>query len=206
MIAYVESNFILELALDQEESGSAEELLALGEASAIELSLPSFCLSEPFSATTRKGNVRNALQEPLIRQIRELRRSRRHQDVATRLNDALADFRAVTERELEALEAVLTRILRVATIVPMDGRVYAASLGYKPRFGMSAQDAIVLASVVSDLGRREATEEKCFISRNARDFDDPNIEAELGSRGCRYISRFTDAVGYIKSRLSPDRP
>lgn len=200
MIAYVESNFILELALEQEESVPAEELLALGESRAIELSIPSFCLSEPFSATTRKGNVRNALQEPLLQQIRELRRSRRHQEVAARLNDAVADFRAVTEREMAALEAVLTRIMRAAAIVPMDTNVYAASLLYKSRFGMSAQDAIVLASVIGDLRQRDVTEEKCFVSRNARDFADPDIASELRAFNCRYISRFADAVAFVRSR------
>lgn len=48
MIVYVESNFVLELALGQEQSASAEAILALAEAKKIELVVLGFALSEPF--------------------------------------------------------------------------------------------------------------------------------------------------------------
>lgn len=66
---------------------------------------------------------------------------------------------------------------------------------------MSMQDAIIFASIVGDLRLRDRLEEKCFVSRNSNDFGDRDIGAELQAFGCRYISRFTDALGFAMSRL-----
>lgn len=49
---YVESNFVLEIALGQEELTAAERLLVAAEQGAIELALPVFALSEPFARVT----------------------------------------------------------------------------------------------------------------------------------------------------------
>ena len=80
MIVYVESNFILEISLVQEESSYAEEILRMAEGHLIDLVIPSFALSEPFSSTVRRGNSRNALRDPMLQQIRELRRSGLHRE------------------------------------------------------------------------------------------------------------------------------
>ena len=49
MIVYVESNFVLELALGQEGSVSAESILILAEQGDIEIVFSSFAISEPFA-------------------------------------------------------------------------------------------------------------------------------------------------------------
>lgn len=57
MIVYVESNFILELVLAQEESISAERILQLVERDAIRLLFPSFSLMEPFWTIQGRGEA-----------------------------------------------------------------------------------------------------------------------------------------------------
>lgn len=49
MRVYVESNFLLEIALEQEQAEAALLILELADARLITLSIPSFALSEPFS-------------------------------------------------------------------------------------------------------------------------------------------------------------
>lgn len=49
MIVYVESNFVLEIALEQREASSAEAILGLAENGEIELAIPAVALAEPFS-------------------------------------------------------------------------------------------------------------------------------------------------------------
>src|SRR5881394_3448686 len=46
LIAYIESNFVLELALEQEEAPAAQKILELAEKGRIELAFPTFALSE----------------------------------------------------------------------------------------------------------------------------------------------------------------
>lgn len=48
MRVYVESNFVLEIALEQEQHRACEDLVRLAEDAAIELVLPSFALLEPY--------------------------------------------------------------------------------------------------------------------------------------------------------------
>jgi hypothetical protein len=61
MIVYVESNFVLEIALGQEQATSAEALLAFSESRSIELVLPSLTLTEPFSTVTHRDCDRRKL-------------------------------------------------------------------------------------------------------------------------------------------------
>ena len=51
MIVYIESNFVLELALQQEQAQSAEAILALAESNALRLILPYA------STTTRRAGT-----------------------------------------------------------------------------------------------------------------------------------------------------
>ncbi len=63
MIVYVESNFILEVALEQEQFASAEAILKLVEENKIKLAFPSFALSEPFATVMRRDKERSVLIE-----------------------------------------------------------------------------------------------------------------------------------------------
>ena len=67
MNVYVESNFVLELALLQEQSSSCEEILSLSEDGRIRLVLPAYSLIEPYETLIRKqkkGTVRENRLEP----------------------------------------------------------------------------------------------------------------------------------------------
>lgn len=53
MDVYVETNFVLELALLQEQQESCQKLLDLAEAGRINLILPAFSLTEPYETLIR---------------------------------------------------------------------------------------------------------------------------------------------------------
>ncbi|HVN28197.1 MAG TPA: hypothetical protein VMT64_06905, partial [Candidatus Binataceae bacterium] len=61
MNVYVESNFVLELTLSQEQYNSCERLLSLCEAGTHTLVLPAFSIPESFSALLAKGKTRTRL-------------------------------------------------------------------------------------------------------------------------------------------------
>ena len=54
MNVYVESNFVLELALLQEQSASCEEILGLCEAGRVQLVVPAYSLAEPYETLVRR--------------------------------------------------------------------------------------------------------------------------------------------------------
>ncbi|MDR3704060.1 MAG: hypothetical protein P4L56_30710 [Candidatus Sulfopaludibacter sp.] len=67
-------------------------------------------------------------------------------------------------------------------------------------FGMPAQDAIVLASVVRHLAETKPVE-SCFLNRNTKDFDDPNVRQMLEEYRCRFFGRFDAGLRYISARI-----
>src|SRR5437660_335051 len=95
MIAYIESNFILELALQQEQASAAEAILALAEQKKVELVLPAFAISEPFSTLAYRRTGLNRVLELLTLELNQIQRSVPHQRVGSALNEPLNDLRDV---------------------------------------------------------------------------------------------------------------
>ena len=103
MIAYVESNFILEIALGQEQSQFAQGLVQLAERGDIEIAFPSFALSEPFSTISQRGRARRQLYSSLTNQLNDLARSLPHQSDVTCLRPLLPALTSVGIREAALL-------------------------------------------------------------------------------------------------------
>lgn len=58
MKVYVETNFILELVFQQEQSLSCEHILNLCDKGFITLVAPAYCLAEPLEKITRNATTR----------------------------------------------------------------------------------------------------------------------------------------------------
>jgi predicted nucleic acid-binding protein len=85
VIVYVETNFLVELALGQEELRAVAELLDLAEQTAFTLVIPSFSLSEAFGTLAQRERSRRNLRSNLSEHLKQLRRSEPHQDAAEAL-------------------------------------------------------------------------------------------------------------------------
>lgn len=203
MIVYVETNFVLELALLQEEADSCEQILRLAEHGHVRLVLPAFSLAEPFGAVDRRRSARNQAAEELKPPLRELRRTapyRPHVEVIEPTLDVLLKRSSYDERD--RLNDTWQRIAAIAEVVPLDADVLAAAALLRERFPLSPQDAVVYASVRSHL-ERERPALSCFLTRNAHDFGRPDIAADLRSFRCKVLPHFDQGYGYIVS--TPDR-
>ncbi len=75
MNVYVESNFVLEHALEREQCESCEELVRIARGGSIRLFILAFSLAEPHIALLRKQNKRSRLGTELQQHLRELGRS-----------------------------------------------------------------------------------------------------------------------------------
>src|ERR1035441_6115331 len=91
MNVYVESNFVLEQALEQEQCESCEQLIGLASAGSVQLVIPAFSLAEPHGALLRTKNARSRLRSELLPHLRELARSRAYREVSANF-DELADL------------------------------------------------------------------------------------------------------------------
>ena len=101
MTVYVESNFVLEHSLQEEESDSCRAIIELALAGRISLAIPAFSLAEPHIALSGKERVRSRLSNDLRTHLSEMGRSRPHQEAPANFEPlaALLIGRAHEERE-----------------------------------------------------------------------------------------------------------
>lgn len=200
MNVYVESNFVLEHALQQEESQSCAEIIRLASRGQIRLLVPAFSLAEPHQAISAKAKVRSRLGEDLRRHLGELARSKPHREIPATFDALSGALIASAQLEREGVRQTIWELLAVAEIIPLTAAVLRAAIDIEANFGLSGQDAIVLASVFGHL-ETDAPIESCFLNRNTRDFDDPDIRDKLEALRCKFFPKFAQALEYISSRL-----
>ncbi len=78
MNIYVETNFVLELAFQQEQCSSCEQILLLCEAGYSQLVIPAYSLAEPHEKLHRQARSRKDIQNALNLELRQLSRTRSH--------------------------------------------------------------------------------------------------------------------------------
>jgi hypothetical protein len=193
MIVYAESNFILELTLEQEELASAENILVAAERGRTTLVVPSFAIHEPFSTIAHRSRIRRQINASIGEQVRQFERSATHAGLATEIRAVAAKLARLEGHELARLQSTVARVLRVATVAPATPPVFASAMDYASGFVLSLQDGMVLASVVDHAAAQPPTEPKVFATRNPKDFDAPDIVNLLASRGCELAVTFDDA-------------
>jgi len=198
---YVESNFVLELALLQEQSASCEELVDLGAKGLVSLVVPAYCLAEPYETLIRRWRDRLGLKRTVDGQLTQLARTSTYSDHLERFSDITSLLVSSADEEQKRLEDVLSKILELADVIPLDSEVMAESIRCQEEYDFGPQDAIVFASIVSDLKSRSAEHQSCFLNRNPKDFADQNVLDQLDQRGCKLFPRFDSGLAFIRNRL-----
>lgn len=197
MIVYVETNFVLQLALRQEEVHAADAILERAKRNLVRLVLPVFSLSEPYSTLTYRALDRRTIYNSLMQQLTLLSRSEPHQQTALVLQQLLLMWVDLETRETDLLHSAIVELLTVSRGIQTEVGDILQSARYRSLYNLSPQDAIILSAIIRDLGMQAPSEAKCFISTNIRDFNNPGIRAELKSFNCRYISKLADGLGFI---------
>jgi hypothetical protein len=90
-------------------------------------------------------------------------------------------------------------LLDVGRPVGIDESVFRQALTYEKHYGLAPQDAIIYSAIVADLKGSAPVEPKCFISRNWKDFRDPEIESELAAYNCRYLEDFATGLDFVRN-------
>ena len=200
MIVYVESNFVLELAFLREEHENCLELLSLSESGDICLMLPAFSIGEPYEAWVRRSKQRLGLHEQLITAIHELSRSKPYQESSDEFRELTDLLRRSGEKEKLQLDDTLERILQTVEVIPIGLSIIRAAIKFQKSLELSPQDSIVYASILNHL-TTASEKPRCFITKNSKDFANPDIENELTAYNCRLLTKFADGLGYVRSRL-----
>ncbi len=204
MIAYVESNFILEVALEQEQSSAVCSILSLAENNLIELAYPSFVLSEPFERIMRARRERNTIHKSLEKVLSDLQRSEPHKQIMLDLKPVINVLRIAHERQISLLYANFGRLVRVGRCIHIDESIFGDASIYQNSLDFSPQDSIIYSAMVADLKKQPEQKIKCFLSRDRKAFgndDYRSIKVELEKHNCRYIGSFTQGLSFIQQKL-----
>ena len=180
MNVYVESNFVLELALLQEQSNSCEDILSLAESGGIRLVVPAYSLIEPFETLIRREKDRRGTGQELNNQIKQILRA--------------------AEEDKKRLKSVRSRLLQSACVIPMDASVLRDAEKHEQELKLSPQDAHIYSAVLGNL-RQPEDRVSCFLNKDRKDFDEPDIVDELKSYGCKLIPSFDRGNEYILSEI-----
>lgn len=202
MIVYVESNFVLEIALEQEQISATYAILALAESGKIKLAIPSFALSEPFEGVMRERRERNSLRLSLMKALSNLERSEPHKQVIRELKPVADILKIAHVRQLDLLHTTFNKLLSVGECIECNAACFIEALQYQKSLDLSPQDSIIYSTLVADLKSRPLSEVKCFLSRDKRAFDSKHaIRTELNANNCRYIGNFHKGLDFIQHAL-----
>ena len=196
MNIYVESNFVLELAWMQEEYESCEKILTLCEAKKATLILPAYSIGETYETLGRHQKRRARLNNELTTEIKQLQRSNLHKDKIESYQ-MISFLLKSDEEENESLLENHNRLLAIAEILPMEKDVLMSATKAPAKL-KSPQDSIVYASVLKHL-RLHKSEESCFLNKNSKDFNDPDIDEELANNKCKLLFSFRKGYDYIST-------
>lgn len=203
MNVYVETNFVLELAFQQEQYKSCEDMLSLCASDKAPLIIPAYSLAEAHEKLGRQRSKRFDLQSLLDAEVRQLRRTAVY---AAQLNQIqnIADLvrQSITD-EAQRLSDYRNRILAIAHVIPLTTAIFQDSAQYEQLYSLQPQDALVCASVLHHL-REHSDGESCFLNRNTKDFDTPRILQELTQYNCRMIPLFDQGYHFIHKRATSD--
>jgi hypothetical protein len=200
MTVYVESNFVLEQSLQQEECDSCAAIIDLASKGLIMLAVPAFSLAEPHVAILGKEKARSRLGNDLRKQLFELGRSKPHRAVPATFDALASVLIASAQFERDGLRDTISALLRTADVISLDAVILSSAVSIQVEFGMSGQDAIVLASVLAHLDVHRPPE-SCFLNRNTKDFDDPDVRERLEACGCKFFGKFEDGLRYVTARI-----
>ena len=202
MIVYVETNFVLEIAREQEQAEAAHKILMLAEKGKIELAFPSFTLSEPFSTIIRQRKDRKELLRSLQNTLVQLRRSETHKNTTDALEPVLGLLNVAIERDLDLLHSTIERMLETGRSLETDISNFRQAVDYQKRLDLSPQDSIIYSAIIADLAQRPVDESKRFLSRDNEAFaTNLSIKAVLRKCNCRYIGNFIDGLASIEYAL-----
>lgn len=200
MDVYVESNFVLELALLQEQHESCQELLNLAQEKRIRLIVPAFSLAEPYETLIRNNKKRQKLSQNLRNEFSQLSRSLPYQEQISTFEDITAFLLRSQEEEKQRLQFAIEKMLKVCEIIPLTVDILTAAITYQSENYLEPQDSIVYASIVDHISK-SGERLRCFLNRNSKDFDNPDIKESLNVYGCLILFSFDDGISFVKSKL-----
>lgn len=186
----VETNWILDLILDQHEA--SVELWRMAQAGRVSLLVPSMCLIEAIKNIERKRGDWRMLAKDVADAQPELQRGKATQSPAPAADELVLRLIEMGDRIEERLWSTINAISQSVRLLPLTPETVTLARGMADSLALNTADALVLAHV--DLAKSACSE---FVSRD-NDFDSPAVRTYLREAG---IKRYADPAHFIEAHL-----
>ncbi|MGB3238309.1 MAG: PIN domain-containing protein [Geitlerinemataceae cyanobacterium] len=200
MNIYVETNFVLELAFEQEQCASCEQILQLCEVGKAKLIIPAYSLAEPHEKLSRQARSRRDLQQLLEAELRQLSRTASYASRIESIQDIASLMVQSNEEERQRFGQYRERLIKTGEVIALTAEILTKAASDETTYDLRPQDALVYTSVISHL-QNNRPQQACFLNRNSKDFDSPDIVDELNHFNCRMIPRFDSGYSFLQSQL-----
>jgi hypothetical protein len=205
MIVVVETNYIVELILQQEEAAACEELRSLCTNTSARMVVPSFAIAEAGMVLERRSRERlNFIRTDLAGHAREVGRAK----TLSRVNDilrALDDELLSSERDVAAAWFHFRVDLDRMEVIPMTAEILEETMAIQlGREIDRLPDAIIFASVkkyLEDARRSGIKDPACFVSRDDKAFGTSKILNQLRRLDCTFVNSFPNAAARVRASI-----
>lgn len=201
MIVYIESNFILEIAFLQGENQYCDDIMNLASSSTIDLVLPSYSIGEPYETLIRRRKSRKKRLNQFNNEIIQLSRSKPYKKPLKDFDIIRSLIITSIEEEKKRLNTTLEQILGISEIISIKQEIIESAIRYQTDFDFPPQDSIVYSSILDHLSNSDINRDKCFITRNPKDFSSPDIVDQLKKYNCEIHFNFKSGLNYIQHKL-----
>jgi predicted nucleic acid-binding protein len=198
---YAETNFVLEMALRQEQCYDFENVVSLCRQHRVHLIIPAYSLAEPYETLIRRHRGRKKLKNTLDTELNQLARTASYTSDILKIQDLLNILMQSTEDEMRRFEKVKNDLLDAAEIIPLNSEIIRLSSEHQREHDLSPQDALVYASVLYHL-QQTKPDLACFLNKNSKDFDDLNILDVLEHHRCKMLSRCPHGYQFIFNKIN----
>lgn len=194
---YIETNFIMELALEQSGQESCEEIIQLCKSKSFPIVLPVFCIAECYGCATRRQKERFKIAEEVVKELDRVFQSQRYEEEKSLSSNVRRLLLMSMETEKAGLHESLRKVLGISETIPLDYETIKYAKECEASMDLDPQDAIVYSSIIKHL-RMSRIPGNIMINKNRRHFGSFEITSELGGLGCKLFFDFAKARDYLR--------
>ncbi len=201
MIVIVETTFIVEIVLEQDQSPACEEIIQLAASTqSITLVVPAFSMAEAGMTLERRRGERRSFLRALNAETRNVRRSKVLSNYGQLLTDLKSELVVAENTEDQRYNYFCGSPMRSAKTIALTEQIVRDAVVYrKGGVAQKLPDALVLTSILSylDAIRSESQPPTCLVTP-----DKAFMEAVHGFN-CVPIRSFNDALAWVQRYNRP---
>jgi hypothetical protein len=200
MNIYCETNFILEIVFAQEQANYCKNIITLCKKNKVHIIIPAYSFAEAIYRIESQIKLQENFKNELNSQTNHFSRTSQYTQQIKNFRK-LDTFLTKNKEELKnRFEKCRKVFMENAKIIPFDDYTLKTTKSVEVEYDLTFQDSTIFTSILSHL-QQNNTLPSCFLNRNNKDFNTPEIKSKLTSLNCKLFTNFENAFKFIDSQI-----